>query len=829
MDNTPVPFYKQLNEAFINLLAQETSPLDTPVDQLPYMAMSGITFNGANLMRLLVENAKQGNTLSAQWLTRKQANDLGGTVDPSKKVTLARWVKQGEQFQLSYFDVYNLNHIAFEHDVSASLVTRPKLDLAESKALLDEYIASTGITFKEGRLFQNQYAFYRPKDNVGCIPAVGSGNPPVTQADQDKIKLHLAVHSAALSKEYGTRPRAHYPTGGEELPLMLATMVLANQFGMDMNNLFPNHADYKTEWLQTFRDDPKALSRACAEASRIVHYMQGLHIDFVQSHQPLQQQSQAVNAKQEQTPPLQTKRAKERSMDGKLRKELNELNWTGELILRPYSLVNNQPKVCPIHRAEWFSVFAVLPDNHLKWVAKFKTQEAAQDYALRNGAVRDVHFPEGYKRQSGSKRSFAPRPPINADDVILLKNVYSKDPEIFSQNKARVKELGGGFDKTLKWFVPKGSDLSSIEDLVDYPKRIPQFTDPIGEFAQALREAGLNIERDQIIADGKIHRIKADGDRNGQTAGSYKLFLDGHPSGYIKNFRTGEESNWKAQRVVYQTVTDSTVSIPMPSKEDAQAIYEAKRQEREQELQEQYRMASLSSQEYVSECVSQTTPTAYLARKGFSESDLEKVGGVLVNEKGQLVAPLVDVHNQIWSHQVIADNGFKSFAKGGRKSENFTVLNSNGTDDTILICEGYATGLSIAVSTGRKVYAAMDAGNLASVSHHLREQHPEAPMVICADDDRHLPVNAGREKALAAAEKANATVVFPEFPEDKVGKSYTDFNDLAQIEGLGNTKVNSIVEKAVMDAQLRSNHITDKQAEIEQISLRQKDTHQMKK
>ena len=46
--------------------------------------------------------------------------------------------------------------------------------------------------------------------------------------------------------------------------------------------------------------------------------------------------------------------------------------------------------------------------------------------------------------------------------------------------------------------------------------------------------------------DGKAHRMATEGDRRGEKAGFYVAYLDGHPAGYAKNYRTGAERRWKA-------------------------------------------------------------------------------------------------------------------------------------------------------------------------------------------------------------------------------------------------------------------------------------------
>lgn len=114
----------------------------------------------------------------------------------------------------------------------------------------------------------------------------------------------------------------------------------------------------------------------------------------------------------------------------------------------------------------------------------------------------------------------------------------------------------------------------------------------------------------------------------------------------------------------------------------------------------------------------------------------------------------------------------------------------------LLVCEGYATGLSIRMATGRRwpVFVALDAYNLGPVVELLRRLHPRHFILICADDDwltaDHEGPNPGQRKARKATKDVEACeVVWPVFvPATRQAKD-TDFNDLHIREGL------SVVER----------------------------------
>lgn len=110
----------------------------------------------------------------------------------------------------------------------------------------------------------------------------------------------------------------------------------------------------------------------------------------------------------------------------------------------------------------------------------------------------------------------------------------------------------------------------------------------------------------------------------------------------------------------------------------------------------------------------------------------------------------------------------------------------------ILVCEGYATGLSLRMATGRElvVYVALDAGNLECVVPIVRELHPDSRILICADDDYRTRIrgeltNVGRITARKVAKTVpGCDLLWPVFAPATRGPKDTDFNDLHKAHGL---------------------------------------------
>jgi putative DNA primase/helicase len=165
---------------------------------------------------------------------------------------------------------------------------------------------------------------------------------------------------------------------------------------------------------------------------------------------------------------------------------------------------------------------------------------------------------------------------------------------------------------------------------------------------------------------------------------------------------------------------------------------------------------------------------------------------------GTLVVPLLryDLPREqaLRAVQRIKPDGSKLFTKGFAKAACALRLGDVLPGHIVLICEGYATGLTLRMASNRDlaVYVALDAGNLQHVVPLVRELHPESRILICADDDWRTrdPItkqlnNPGRTAARAAAKATtHCDFTFPIFAPATRQPKDTDFNDLHARQGL---------------------------------------------
>lgn len=140
----------------------------------------------------------------------------------------------------------------------------------------------------------------------------------------------------------------------------------------------------------------------------------------------------------------------------------------------------------------------------------------------------------------------------------------------------------------------------------------------------------------------------------------------------------------------------------------------------------------------------------------------------------RLYIPIFDTDLELCSLQIIQPDNSKSFLTNGKISGCFTVIGEQlNSTDTILICEGFATGASLHEDTGHFTVCAMTANNLVSVAKTFKAFYPQAKFIICGDNDLN---GVGQTAAKKAAGAIGCAWIVPE-------QTGMDFNDVFTMEG----------------------------------------------
>lgn len=254
---------------------------------------------------------------------------------------------------------------------------------------------------------------------------------------------------------------------------------------------------------------------------------------------------------------------------------------------------------------------------------------------------------------------------------------------------------------------------------------------------------------------------------------SFKRFMV--PVGYI--IKIAKQNGFVLDRTTYQNPSPQLLAEQKAKREHSLLI--------EQSAYEAATQNAMNYSKKMWDSSSKNGSSAYLLKKGVSAESIRYLND------GSVLVPMLDYSQQpavFVGIQTIKENGTKLFPKGVAKSGSACRLGdlSNGL---IMVCEGYATGMSLRAATGYSiaVFVAFDAGNLLKVLLMLREKYPNLAILVCADNDQKTKGNPGIKFAKKAVKNlTKSDVIYPIFAPDD--KQSSDFNDLHMIRGLDAVK-----------------------------------------
>jgi putative DNA primase/helicase len=232
---------------------------------------------------------------------------------------------------------------------------------------------------------------------------------------------------------------------------------------------------------------------------------------------------------------------------------------------------------------------------------------------------------------------------------------------------------------------------------------------PHDGFLNAMNCAGL-VSDVLVIPDGRIHRFKADGDKNQDSW--YVFYGDG---GAFGNWRTTLRETW-----FRGDLNDDR------KREIRKDVVATQKTAREKTARQHLQTAANARRRW--DAAKPGTEHPYLTAKNVQSHGLRIEGT-------NLLIPMW--HEQrLWSLQTIAvdGDGFrKRFMWHGRKSGCYLPIGAPG--QRIWLAEGYSTAATVYEVTGDCVVCAFDAYNLVKVAAHIRTQFIDHEMYVAADND----------------------------------------------------------------------------------------------
>jgi putative DNA primase/helicase len=276
--------------------------------------------------------------------------------------------------------------------------------------------------------------------------------------------------------------------------------------------------------------------------------------------------------------------------------------------------------------------------------------------------------------------------------------------------------------------------------------------DAVNSFKAVMLKHGI-MPPPNLIGDSALHRFYVEGDRKGTLNGAYILHCDSKPSGWAMHYKTGVCFTW----------SQSGKREPLTPAMRKQIEYAREVRQLEQAKAHQEAADKANWIWGQSTPITQATFHQYLVAKRIQAHGARRY-------RDALVIPIYDESNQLVNLQFINADGNKRLLSGGKKKGCYSTLGE--PTETILICEGWATGASLHESTEHYVVVAMDAGNLKPVGEIVRSQYPSSKIIVCADHD-----TVGIEKATVAAFACNGLFIAPPMAGQ-------DFNDYINAGGV---------------------------------------------
>ena len=263
-------------------------------------------------------------------------------------------------------------------------------------------------------------------------------------------------------------------------------------------------------------------------------------------------------------------------------------------------------------------------------------------------------------------------------------------------------------------------------------------------FIEHAQAHGLIIK--DLISDGRWHRVPTT-DKPRKRNGAY---LFNGSRGVVKNWATMDDfSGWPQHGEKAENVDPLKL--------------ERIRNENIRRTREQHTRVALVADHNVR--TAKLEKHSYLSKKGFP-NELGLVKGE------DLIIPMRDFRTmKIMSLQRISSGGDKKFMTGGQTKGAVHIIGKNSRNRGRILCEGYATGLSIRAALEYmrqpyEVWVCFSASNMVYVADKIGGNR-----FVIADND-----------ASGTGQKAAESIGLPWVMPTLVGQ---DFNDLHQSEGLG--------------------------------------------
>ncbi|MHB1221275.1 MAG: phage/plasmid primase, P4 family [Gammaproteobacteria bacterium] len=291
--------------------------------------------------------------------------------------------------------------------------------------------------------------------------------------------------------------------------------------------------------------------------------------------------------------------------------------------------------------------------------------------------------------------------------------------------------------------------------------------DIIKRFRLAMENDEL-IYHGEILADGNLHRITVERDRNKKNSW-YILHKNHIHSGAYGCWKRGIKKSWCSKQKSEMTQEEWSNHATLAKAANKKPI----------EVRAKLWEEAKNRAGKIWQSAEETQSHYYLSKKHIDPSNLRA-------SNGRLIIPIYNFDGVICSLQFITPNGEKRFLRNGSLAGTFHLIGQ--ITKTIYIAEGYATAFTIYTATHCGVFTAFNAGNLKKVALLVKQKYPHNKIIIIGDNDAYSVENIGEKKSNEAASAINSRAILPNFNGLNTDKNPTDFNDLMIITSIGEVR-----------------------------------------
>lgn len=295
--------YEIVTQRIIDLLNTGTVPWQKPWKSnggLPKNLVSGKQYRGMNTFLLHAMNYESPN-----WVTFKQALDLGGNVRKGEKacpiIFWKRWEKidksTGEKSHIPMMRFYYVFNVAqcdglqnlfgdtVTGDTAPQIPAETSGDFSKAENLVMNY--ASGPAIKHGM----SKAYYSPGGDYVGMP----DNSKFTSIGHYYATLfheltHSTGHVSRLARAGVTDPAARFGNAlysKEELVAEMGSAFLCGLAGIgETGGLIDNAAAYVAGWLKALRDDKKLVIQAAGLAQKAVDHICGTTYEETETTAP---------------------------------------------------------------------------------------------------------------------------------------------------------------------------------------------------------------------------------------------------------------------------------------------------------------------------------------------------------------------------------------------------------------------------------------------------------------------------------------------------------------------------------------------------------------